>query len=139
MEIIKTDELKNTTSDILANEAVKILIEKKGLDIKLFDVKNGTGITDFYINATGRSLTHVAALADEMCELLSNRGRSELRIEGKRGNGWILVDYGDVIINIFDKESRTFYNFDRLLPADGEKDISPLVAEVDEKLNINKN
>ena len=139
MEIIKTDELKNTTSDILANEAVKILIEKKALDIKLFDVKNGTGITDFYINATGRSLTHVAALADEMRELLSNRGRSELRIEGKRGNGWILVDYGDVIINIFDKESRTFYNFDRLLPADGEKDISPLVAEVDEKLNIEKN
>ena len=139
MEIIKTDELKNATSDSLAKEAVKILIEKKAIDVKLFDVKEGTGITDYYVNATGRSFTHVASLADDLCELLSNRGRNELRIEGKRGNGWILVDYGDVIINIFDKESRTFYNFDRLLPTDGELDISGLVAEVDAKLNIAKN
>ena len=139
MEIIKTDELKNATSDNLAKEAVKILIEKKAIDVKLFDVKDGTGITDYYVNATGRSFTHVASLADDLCELLSNRGRNELRMEGKRGNGWILVDYGDVIINIFDKESRTFYNFDRLLPSEGELDISTLVAEVDAKLNIAKN
>ena len=139
MEIIKTDELKNATSDNLAKEAVKILIEKKAIDVKLFDVKDGTGITDYYVNATGRSFTHVASLADDLCELLSNRGRNELRMEGKRGHGWILVDYGDVIINIFDKESRTFYNFDRLLPSEGELDISTLVAEVDAKLNIAKN
>ena len=139
MEIIKTDELKNATSDNLAKEAVKILIEKKAIDVKLFDVKDGTGITDYYVNATGRSFTHVASLADDLCELLSNRGRNELRMEGKRGNGWILVDYGDVIINIFDKESRTFYNFDRLLPSESELDISTLVSEVDAKLNIAKN
>ena len=139
MEIVKTDELKNASSDVLAREIVKILIEKKANDIKLFDVKEGTGITDFYINVTGRSNTHVASLADDVCELVSNKGRNELRVEGKRGNGWILVDFGDVIINVFDKESRTFYNFDRLLPTDGEIDISDLVAEVDAKLNINKN
>lgn len=139
MENIKTDELKNASSDVLSREIVKVLIEKKAIDVKLFDVKEGTGITDFYINATARSLTHVASLADDVCELISIRGRNELRMEGKRGNGWILVDYGDVIINIFDKESRTFYNFDRLLPAEGEKDISDLIAEVDAKLNINKN
>ena len=139
MENIKTDELKNVSSDILSREITKILIEKKAIDVKLFDVKEGTGVTDFYINATARSMTHVASLADDVCELVSNRGRDELRIEGKRGNGWILVDYGDVIVNVFDKESRSFYNFDRLLPAEGEKDISDLVAEVDAKLNINKN
>ena len=139
MEIVKTDELKSASSDVLSREIVKILIEKKANDIKLFDVKEGTGITDFYINVTGRSNTHVASLADDVCELISNKGRNELRVEGKRGNGWILVDFGDVIVNVFDKESRTFYNFDRLLPADGEIDISDLVAEVDAKLNINKN
>ena len=139
MEIIKTDELKNATSELLAKEVTKILIEKKAIDVKLFDVKESTGVTDYYVNATGRSFTHVASLADDLCEMISNRGRNELRIEGKRGNGWILVDYGDVIINVFDKESRTFYNFDRLLPAEGEIDISDLVAEVDAKLNINKN
>lgn len=139
MDNIRTDELKNASSDVLSREIVKILIEKKAIEVKLFDVKEGTGVTDFYINATARSLTHVASLADDICELVSDRGRNELRVEGKRGNGWILVDYGDVIINIFDKESRTFYSFDRLLPVEGEKDISDLVAEVDAKLNINKN
>ena len=139
MENIRTDELKNASSDVLSHEIVKILIEKKAIDVKLFDVKEGTGVTDFYINATGRSNTHVASLADDICELIAQRGRNELRVEGKRGNGWILVDYGDVIVNVFDKESRTFYNFDRLLPAEGEQDISNLIAEVDAKLDINKN
>lgn len=139
MENIRTDELRNASSDVLSNEIVKILIEKKAIDVKLFDVKEGTGVTDFYINATGRSNTHVASLADDICELIAVRGRNELRVEGKRGNGWILVDYGDVIVNVFDKESRTFYNFDRLLPAEGEQNISELIAEVDAKLDINKN
>ena len=139
MEIIRTDELKNASSDVLSHEIVKILIEKKAIDVKLFDVKEGTGVTDFYINATGRSNTHVASLADDICELIAVRGRNELRVEGKRGNGWILVDYGDVIVNVFDKESRNFYNFDRLLPVEGEQDISNLIAEVDAKLDINKN
>lgn len=139
MENIRTDELRNASSDVLSNEIVKILIEKKAIDVKLFDVKEGTGVTDFYINATGRSNTHVASLADDICELIAQRGRNELRVEGKRGNGWILVDYGDIIVNVFDKESRTFYSFDRLLPAEGEQDISKLIAEVDAKLDINKN
>lgn len=134
------DEYKNEFSDVnsdtLAREAVKILIEKMGIDIKLFNVKETTNITDYYINLTGKSKTHVASLADDLCENLSNRGRKELRIEGKRGNGWILVDFGDVIVNIFDNESRTFYNLDRLLPRDGEIDISDIVAEVDAKLGF---
>lgn len=139
MENIRTDELKNVNSDVLSREIVKILIEKKAIDVKLFDVKDGTGITDFYINVTGRSSTHVASLADDICEMISMKGRDELRMEGKRGNGWILVDYGDVIVNVFDKESRSFYNFDRLLPAESEQDISDLIAEVDAKLDIKKN
>jgi ribosome-associated protein len=138
MEIIKTEELKNASSEVLAKEIAKILIEKKASEIKLFDAKEGTGITDYYVNATGRSQTHVAALADDVCELISNKGRNELRIEGKRGNGWILVDFGDVIVNVFDKESRTFYSLDRLMPAETEIDIANLYDEVDAKLNINK-
>ena len=138
MEIIKTEELKNASSEVLAKEIAKILIEKKAIEIKLFDAKEGTGITDYYVNATGRSQTHVASLADDVCELISNKGRNELRIEGKRGNGWILVDFGDVIVNVFDKESRTFYSLDRLMPAETEIDITNLYDEVDAKLNISK-
>lgn len=136
MEIIKTTELKNVSSDVLAREAVKVLIEKKALNVKLFDVRESAAITDFYVNVTGRSATHVSSLADDLVDLLGERGRDALRVEGKRGNAWLLVDYGDVIVNVFDRESRDFYSFDRLLPAESGVDIADLVAEVDKKFEL---
>ena len=137
MDIIK--DLVGCDSSTLAREAVKILIERKGIDVKLFDLREKSDVTDYYVNVTGRSSTNVAALADEVDEKLSERGRSSLRTEGKRGNGWILVDFGDVIVNVFDRTSRDFYNLDRHFPAESLVDISDLVAEVDAKLDINKN
>ena len=132
-------DLIGCESGTLAREAVKILIERKGLDVKLFDVREKSSVTDYYVNVTGRSSTNVAALADEVDVKLSERGRNSLRTEGKRGNGWILVDFGDVIINVFDRASREFYNLDRHFPEESQLDISDLVAEVDAKLDINKN
>ncbi|MBO7196645.1 MAG: ribosome silencing factor [Clostridia bacterium] len=137
MEIIK--DLQSCDSGTLAREAVKILIEKKAINVALFDVREKSSITDYYINVTGRSSTQVASLADEVDAKLSERGRGALRIEGKRGTNWILVDFGDVIINVFDRESREFYNLDRHFPEGSQLDISDLVAEVDAKLDINKN
>lgn len=137
MENKRNDELKLAPAEILAAEAVKVLLEKKALDVRLFDVTGKTSVTDFYVNATGRSSMQVSALADYVDELLSERGREPLRIEGRSGNAWILVDYGDVIVNIFDKQSREFYNFDRHLPEGAEVDISELVAEVDKKFELN--
>ena len=139
MEIIKTDELKNADSEYLANEAVKQLLEKKAIDVRLYFVKDTNSITDYYVNATGRSSTQVSALADDLVDNFSDRGRDSLRVEGRQGGAWILVDYGDVIVNIFDKASREFYNLDRHLPEGSEVDISPLVEEVDKKFEINKN
>ena len=115
---------------------MKILLEKKGLDVKLFFVKDFTSVTDYYVNATGRSSAQVASLADDISDLISERGRDALRVEGRQGNAWILVDYGDVIVNIFDKEAREFYNLDRLMPAETLRDISDVVAEVDEKFRL---
>ena len=132
-------DLVGCESGVLAREAVKILIERKGIDVKLFDVREKSSVTDYYVNVTGRSSTNVAALADEVDAKLSERGRSSLRTEGKRGNGWILVDFGDVIVNVFDRASRDFYNLDRHFSEDSQIDISDLVAEVDAKLDINKN
>ena len=123
-------------STTLAREAVKILLEKKGSAVSLFDVRESSSLTDYYINATGRSSTHVASLADDVAYLLEERGRSALRVEGKRGNSWILVDFGDVIVNVFDKQSREFYNLDRHFSEENRVDISELVLEVDKKLGV---
>lgn len=139
MEIKKTDELKAVSAKVLAEEAVKELLEKKALDVKMFCVTETTSITDYYVNATGRSSTQVAALADELSDNFSERGRNSLRVEGRQGGAWILVDYGDVIVNIFDKASRDFYNLDRHLPEDSQVDITPLIEEVDKKFDLNKN
>ena len=123
----------------LAKEAVKVLLEKKALNVKLFDVREKTSVTDFYVNATGRSSTQVGALADDVDEKISELGRTPLRVEGRAGKEWLLVDFGDVIVNVFDRNSRDFYNLDRHLPEDSELDISGLISEVDEKFDINKN
>ena len=138
MKEIKTCDLKDASSEVLANEAVKVLLEKKAVAVKLFNVVDKSIVTDFYVNATGRSSTQVASLADEVADFTDNHGRAPLRIEGRSGNAWILVDYGDVIVNIFDKASREFYNLDKHLPEDSEVDISNLVEEVDNKFDLNK-
>ena len=122
---------------ILAEEAVKVLLEKQGINVKLYDVRETGSITDFYIVVTGKSLTHVASLSDDLVESLEKHGIFAKRVEGKRGNSWILVDYLDVIINIFDKEARDFYNFERLMTPESLMDISKLIDEVDSKFDIN--
>ena len=139
MNTDKTNDLKHAEGYALAFEAVKLLIEKLGVEVKMFDVREHTSVTDYYVNATGKSLTHVASLADDLTEAFSLRGLDALRVEGKRGNSWILVDYGVLIVNIFDSESRGFYNFDRLLPAESEMSIEEAIRAVDSKLGINNN
>lgn len=121
-----------------AHEAVKLLLEKQALGVKLYDMREKDAITEFYINATGKSSMHVASLADELCDRLAEYGKDALRVEGKRSDTWVLVDYGDIIVNVFDKQSRDFYDLDRLLPKETLVDITPLEKEVDAKFDIKK-
>ena len=134
---MEKNELVNVTAEKLAKEITKLLIEKKALDVRLFDVREKTSVTDFYVNVTGRSSTQVSALADDVSDFTAEHGRRALRVEGRAGNSWLLVDYGDVIVNVFDKSSREFYSFDRHLPEESAVDISDLISEVDKKFEIN--
>ena len=133
----KNDSLSKADSLTLARAAVYVLVEKNALDVRLYEAGEGNSVTDYYVNATGRSSTNVAALADEVAYKIGLNGRDALRVEGRSGNAWILIDYGDVIVNVFDKPSREFYNFDRLLSEDGRVDISDVIAEVDKKYKLN--
>ena len=137
MENEKNDTLSGADSNTLARAIVSVLIEKKALDVRLYNVGADNSVTDYYINATGRSSTQVASLADEITYKIGLCGRECLHVEGRSGNAWILVDYGDVIVNIFDKPSREFYNFDRLLPEAALTDISDIIYEIDKKYEIN--
>ena len=126
-------------SKTLAERIVSVLLEKGGLDVRLSYVKESSSVTDYYINVTGRSSTNVMALADEVVYNIGLLGREPDHTEGRDGRSWILVDYTDVVLNVFDKQSRDFYNFDRLLPEESTVDISHIIAEVDAKFDLNKN
>ncbi len=138
MQTEKT-EIKIDDSRTLAERAVAVLLEKGALDVRMFYVRENSSITDYYINATGRSSTNVMALADEVAYRIGLLGREVDHTEGRDGRSWILVDYGDVVINVFDREAREFYNFDRLLPEDSLVDIAHIISEVDAKFDIKKN
>lgn len=108
----------------LAIQAVKLMDAKKALDINMIDIRKVSTLGDYFVIATGTSNTHVKALADELEFRLKEEGAAPTHIEGYRSNSWILLDYGEVIIHVFTRESREFYDLDRLWQ-DGEKvDIS---------------
>ncbi len=125
---------ENQDVDRIARLATAILVEHKALNISVYNVGEDNPITDYYINATGRSNNQVGALSELVVDKLSELGICALRVEGKRGDSWILVDYGGVIVNIFDEDARAFYNLDRLMPKESSFDISDIIKEVDEKL-----
>ena len=97
----------------------KAISSKKGLNIKLIEIGDISSLADYMVIATGTSSTHVKALADEVEYKLDQAGISVSHIEGYRSNSWILLDYIDVIVNVFDDEARDFYDLERLWQ-DGE-------------------
>lgn len=88
--------------------AVRALDGKKAIDLKVIEIQNVTVIADYFVLATATSSPHVRALAEEVEEKLSEEGVEPGHIEGKT-TGWILLDYGDVIVHIMDAKNREFY------------------------------
>ncbi len=92
----------------IVKTAVKALDSKKARDIKVIQIEDITILADYFVIATGASSTQVKALADEVDYKLSEQGVEPGHIEGK-SSGWILLDYGSVVIHVFYKEDREFY------------------------------
>lgn len=100
------------TSIELVKFSVKLLEEKKAMDISVLDIREVTSLGDYFVVASGGSTTQVKALADELEGKLSQQGIEPKRVE--RSASWILMDYGDVIVHIFNHEARDFYCLERL-------------------------
>lgn len=99
----------------LAREAANALFAKNGTDIVLLDVAEAFFLSDIFVIATGSSRTNVQALADHVEERLGEtHGVKPLRVEGRTEGEWCLVDYGDIIIHIFQGAAREFYSLERL-------------------------
>ena len=102
-----------------AHLAANAVIDKKGLEPVLLDVSGEGSYTDFLVIVSARSERQVKAIADHVVEVMSEHGFRLIGQEGRRGARWALVDFGDVVVHIFDHPLRSFYNIEGLWP-DGQ-------------------
>lgn len=94
--------------------AHKALEEKMAEDIRIIEISQVTTIGDYFIIAHGNNVNQVEALVDEVKDQLAESDYHPKRIDGVKSSGWILMDYGDVIVHIFSKEDRLFYDLERI-------------------------
>lgn len=98
----------------LARSIYKVLDEKQGERIKVLKVEKQTSLCNYFIICEGRATTHVKALADEVEAVLAQSGVHPLHTEGLDNGNWVVLDFASVIVHIFDKPSREFYNLEKL-------------------------
>lgn len=98
----------------MARVAYRALDEKKGQNIKVIDISEVSVITDYFVIVNGSNSSQVNALVDEVDEKMHKAGYSLNQQEGHGNATWVLMDYGDIIVHVFDRESREFYNLERL-------------------------
>lgn len=99
---------------MMAQIACKAIDDKKGQDIKVIDIHNVSVIADYFVIASGTNSNQVQAIVDNVEEQLGRAGFEAKQIEGNRNSSWILMDYGDVIVHVFDEENRLFYDLERI-------------------------
>lgn len=98
----------------MAKIAIAALEEKKAKDIKILDISDVSVLADYFIIASGNNRNQVQAMADEVQENLGRAGYESRQVEGYQTANWILMDYQDIIIHIFDEENRLFYDLERI-------------------------
>ncbi len=98
----------------MAAVAADAIDDKRGHDIVILDVGDLLRIADVFVIATGTSKRQVQAMAEAVEDELTPHDRKPLRIEGKEDGDWLLVDYGDLVVHLFQPEARAFYSLERL-------------------------
>ena len=106
--------LTDATSAELAEAIALFLDNKKGIAIKVIPMSGKTDICDYMVLATGTSSTHVQTLGCEVEYEMSRRGIEPLHTEGRDNNSWTVLDYSHVLVHVFTRDTREFYNLDKL-------------------------
>ena len=106
--------LEGADAKTLAEAIADVLDSKKGHDIKVVHVADKTVIAEYFVICTGNSSTQVKALAGEVEYKMEQRGVVPYGVEGRDNNSWLIVDYSHVIVHVFSREAREFYNLDKL-------------------------
>ena len=113
---------RDKEAEVLARLAAQIMDEKKGEDVRILDLRKVHGApAEYFVMATGNVPSHVSALSDAVFEAVKKAtGLNPHKVEGYQNAEWILMDYFDVVVHIFQKDKRAFYRLDELW-SDGEE------------------
>ena len=101
-------------SDKMASLAYRALEDKKAENIQVIDISSVSVLGDYFIIANGTNRNQIQALSDNVEETLGRAGYNPKQIEGYNTANWVLLDYRDVIIHIFDPDSRSYYDLERI-------------------------
>jgi len=98
----------------IVKKIYKIIEDKKGDDIKVIDISKISSIADYFIIASANNINQVQAISDEIDFILGKEGILPKAIEGNKNATWMLLDYNDIVVHIFLKEDRVFYDLERI-------------------------
>ena len=103
----------------IVKKIANALDDKKAFDVKVLDITKISVLADYFVLASGDNSSQLQAMMDIVEEVMYKNGINSKRVEGSANSSWILMDYNDVVIHIFNKEEREFYNLDKVW-SDGE-------------------
>ena len=103
-----------SVSKKMASMAIDALEDRKGEDVKVLDISEISTLADFFIIASGSNINQVQAMADSVQEKLGRECYMTKNVEGYEAGNWILLDFGDIIVHVFDNENRLFYDLERI-------------------------
>ena len=106
--------MENKNSMEMVKLVIDALEDKKAEDIRIIDISEVSVLADYFIIANGTNRSQIQALADHVGETLGKAGLPLKQVEGYETANWILMDYRDIIIHVFDRENRLFYDLDRI-------------------------
>jgi len=116
------------TPNEVAGFVVKALDSKKAQNIKLLRTSEITILADYFVICTAGSTTQLKTLSDEVEKTLKKNGEAPLRREGHRSGGWVLIDFGCVVVHLFLQEERDFYTLERLWGDAEDIDITSMIS-----------
>jgi ribosome-associated protein len=117
--------IAHLTAERKARTAARAALDTKAIDLVVLDVQAISNVTDYFLVCSGRSTTHLKSISEAIREELKEAGVRPLHAEGTTESGWILLDYGDVLMHVFLEDTRAYYALERLwgdapvLPVEG--------------------
>jgi ribosome-associated protein len=106
--------MAKSTGERTAQRAARAALDKKAADLTVLDVQGVSSVTDYFLVCSGKSTPHLRTIVDAIRTELKADGIRPLHAEGKPESGWVLLDYGDVLVHVFLEDTRAYYALERL-------------------------